>query len=243
MMKLSLASLTTPWQNWVSARQHITKLYQKTQAANPLIRLKHIPALLKHPTAKTLYTTLNKHLIADGRWLWIIGVCIASIIFHILIVLSIPSLSSKTAWDRLDEVAPINQIYVAPRASHERQLLPYMAPDIRYALCRFDLTEGPVKVTAPIQSANWSIALYSRYGENFYAISGADLRRVRIQMVLVDGERATEAEADIAEAVEELVIVKSPHRQGVLVIRAPLSGQSYEALTDQAIRQASCGTR
>jgi len=37
--------------------------------------------------------------------------------------------------------------------------------------------------------------------------------------------------------------VKSPHRKGILLIRAPLSGQSYDALTENAIRKAGCSVQ
>lgn len=236
MMKLSLTDLAIPKQNWRVARQQISKQYEKAKAAYPGLSLKRIPELLDRPTTKTLYMNLA----GDGRWLWIIGTVLAGGIFHILIVLSIPSLASRTAWDRLEKIAPVNQMHVLRRASEESHPLPFMAPDIRYAFCRFDLTAGSVKVTAPVRSAVWSIAIYSPYGENFYSISSADLQRVRIQMIIVDGAQAAEAEADIADTSEELVIVKSPHTRGILLIRAPLSGQSLHSIIDDALLQADC---
>jgi uncharacterized membrane protein len=243
MTKLSLSVLTTPLQNWGTAREQTLRKYRRAQAAISKSRLGQIPALIKHPAVKRLYSAIYRHAIQDGRWLWVLGVPLASGIFHILIILNVPGVASRTAWDRLANVAPINQMYILPRVSEKPLLLPFMAPDIRYALCRFDLTTGPVRVKAPVQNANWSIAVYSRTGDNFYSISGADLRRVQITMVIVSGERAAEAEADVADASEELVIVKSPHRKGILLIRAPLSGQSYDALTENAIRKAGCSVQ
>ena len=88
-----------------------------------------------------------------------------------------PYVSQGDAWGRLEEKTKINELSVLPGVESQTRPMAFMAPDVRYATCRYDLSEGPLQLRSPLPNDLWSIALYARHGENYYLISGRDVQK------------------------------------------------------------------
>ena len=160
---------------------------------------------------------------------------------HIVAVLSLPYLAPKNAWARVTALTDENQMIVLPAASPSHQSLPLMAPDVRYGVCRFNLDNGPVRLSTQILDDLWSIAFYTPSGENFYAITGRELKRSQIEIIIsTQNEVGVKAGASLLDEIEDLIVVDSPVREGIALIRAPLLGPSYAAQTEAALQQGSC---
>ena len=160
---------------------------------------------------------------------------------HIVAVLSLPYLAPKNAWARVTALTDENQMIVLPAASSSHQSLPLMAPDVRYGVCRFNLDSGPVRLSTQILDDLWSITFYTPGGENFYAITGRELKRSQIEIIIsTQNEVGVKAGASLLDEIEDLVVVDSPVREGIALIRAPLLGPSYSAQTEAALRRGSC---
>jgi uncharacterized membrane protein len=163
-------------------------------------------------------------------------------LIHIAAVLALPLLAPKNAWARLVPLGPANAMVLLPAVGPGNQVMPMMAPDVRYAICRFDLRPGPVRVRAGVPNDLWSIALYTPESDNFYTVQGADMRRAQVDLIIAKEEQeVAEAGVDAPEGAEDVVVVKSPVEQGIAVIRAPLSGQSRAVSVEAALRDSSCG--
>jgi uncharacterized membrane protein len=121
--------------------------------------------------------------------------------------------------------------------------MPMMAPDVYYAMCRYDLSEGPVRLKARIADDLWLIAFYTPEGENFYTVVGADMKRAELNLVIAGADQTVaEAGVDAPEAADEVVVVNSPAKEGIALIRAPLAGPSRSARAVQALHDTSCGS-
>jgi uncharacterized membrane protein len=163
-------------------------------------------------------------------------------LIHVAAVLALPLLAPKNAWARLVPLGPANAMVLLPAPSPGNQVMPMMAPDVRYAICRFDLKPGPVRVRAGVPNDLWSIALYTPESDNFYTVLGADMRRAQIDIIIAkEDQDVAEAGVDAPEGAEDVMVVKSPVEQGIALIRAPLSGQSRAARVEAALRESSCG--
>jgi uncharacterized membrane protein len=163
-------------------------------------------------------------------------------LIHIAAVLALPALAPKNAWARLVPLGVPNAMIMLPAASPGNQAMPMMGPDIRYAICRFDLKPGPVRLRAGVPNDLWLIALYTPEGENFYTVQGADMPHAQIDLIIAKEEQeVAEGGVDAPESAEDVVVVRSPVEQGVAVVRAPLSGDSRAASVEAALRASYCG--
>lgn len=163
-------------------------------------------------------------------------------LIHIAAVLTLPALAPKDAWARLVPLGPVNTMIQIPPASPDQQIIPMMAPDVRYAFCRFDLAEGPVRLKAAVPNDLWLISFYTPRGDNFYTVTGADMRRAQLDLIIAKADQpVAEAGIDAPEEAEHVVVVTSPAQEGVAVIRAPISGPSRAARAEEALKATFCG--
>src|SRR3990172_448006 len=121
----------------------------------------------------------------------VLGVVLAGLI-HIVAVLTLPFLAPKNAWARLVPLGPANTMIQLPPARPGEQGLPMMAPDVRYAFCRYDLSGGPVRLRAPVPDDLWLIAFYTPEGDNFYTVAGADMKRAQIDLIIARADQTVE---------------------------------------------------
>ncbi|HAH63914.1 MAG TPA: hypothetical protein DCL72_00210 [Rhizobiales bacterium] len=174
--------------------------------------------------------------------LYIVLCLVLAGLIHIVAVLTLPMLAPKNANARLAALGPVNTMIELPAAAPGRQVMPMMAPDVRYAVCRFDLANGPIRLKATIPDDLWLIALYTPEGDNFYSVAGADMKRADIDLVIAASDQTVEeASVDAPETSDEVVVVNSPVTEGIALIRAPLKGPSRANRAEEALKATSCG--
>lgn len=159
-------------------------------------------------------------------------------IVHICAVLAVPGMSSGHAYQLLHDRLPPNRMVVLLPQTPDRQILPYFPPDAVYAMCRYDLSGGPVAVTAVVADAGWALSLHTPQGANFYVLPGQRLRHTEVTLlVALSGEDA----ASVPEPESPVdTHITSPTAEGLIVLRAPLRGLAWRGKTEATLRRATC---
>jgi uncharacterized membrane protein len=174
-------------------------------------------------------------------WLWVMAAVSLAGIIHVVAVLVLPYVAERDGWARLSTVSPVNQMTVLNPSGNGKIPLPFMAPDVVYATCRFDLSEKNVAVKMNFLDPTWMLAVYTRYGENFYVMFGADAKVKDARLLLVPQERlAQETVSDQNEEGDDQVLVISPTLTGVVMIQAPVRGDVFMPATGEALKSAVC---
>lgn len=181
---------------------------------------------------------------------WAAAGLILAGILHIVLVVAAPFTARNTAWQRLGSTLTSNAMRLLPPATPGNQMLPYMAPDVRYAVCRFDLSNGPVLVRSRFLDAAWSLALYTPLGDNFFAMTSADLQKPEIELLLSPPQerglleltqdlfaRSPRASRDVRDVA---LSVTAPGTEGLAVLRAPSMGTAFDQETETALSKAVC---
>jgi uncharacterized membrane protein len=172
-------------------------------------------------------------------WRTLAGAALLGGIVHIGATLAVPALSRGTAFEKLRETLPLNQmVLLAPPAPGKRPL-PFMAPDALYAMCRFDVATAPLTVSAALPDIGWTLSLHSPQGDNFYAMPAQQSRRDAVTLTIVPASDHGDLLSVHRPAALESQI-ESPSAEGLVVIRAPLRGLAWSSATEAALRRASC---
>jgi uncharacterized membrane protein len=161
-------------------------------------------------------------------------------ILHIVATLAAPSLAIATAYNRLEGVLPANSVLVLPQIAPGAQPLPFMSPALRYAMCRFDTTTGPVDVSVELSETGSSLTIYSVEGEAIYTAAQSDVALHRVRIVPADGRflgLTPEARGRQSDQVPSATL---PADRGIVVYALPDRGVSYLTQTEQLLRSASC---
>jgi uncharacterized membrane protein len=177
--------------------------------------------------------------VSDVGWRTVVGGLLAGGIIHIVATFATPMLGSGNAFAKLRTTLPQNAMVVVPPVAPGKQILPYVPPDAMYAMCRFDLTTGPVNVTALIADTGWVLSMHTPQGDNFYVMPRQLLRRDEVSFTIVPRSLTEHGRSPkIAGPTDSQVI--SPTVEGLIVVRAPLKGIAWQAETEAQLKRSGC---
>lgn len=167
--------------------------------------------------------------------------CAASIL-HIMATLAAPQIVAVSPFERLARKLPVNTMQILPPVTANTQPLPFMAPDSRYAMCRFDSTSGQVQIAAVLPAPGWTLSLHSKEGDNFYTAVAQPGRSTEVSLVLIPtDERFTgltpEATGKQGQESRSLTLVAP---EGIAIVRAPDMGHAFRSLNEAELARARC---
>lgn len=166
----------------------------------------------------------------------------ASGILHILATLATPMLTPTSAYGRLAGDLPENTMELLPDITPDTQPLPFMSSDARYAMCRFDTTDGAVSITAVLPDPGWVLALYSPAGDNFFTSVAGPGRRPEVSLLIVPGETAWRPAVQPDANLEGTALTVHAN-EGLAVLRAPDRGEAYSTRALAQLKRAKCQYR
>ena len=155
-----------------------------------------------------------------------LSLCVTALIAHLALVWATPRLIMRHVMQGPSalEMNMLNNAAFPPPvdASSRRVVMP--SPDMLYSVCVFDVSKGPVRVSArPRLETYWSIALYSANSDNFFVVNDREVGHAAVDLWLVSEGPNTTAPAVPAGAK----VVITPSEKGFLLMRV-LTG-NYEA--------------
>jgi uncharacterized membrane protein len=152
--------------------------------------------------------------------LWILGGILLGGIVHLATVLVLPRTATQDAYLRLAPLTPVNAVAPLPVPTPDTAILPFMDPAFAVAVCRYDLSETPLKLTAPVSQAYTSVSFYTRHGVAYYAINDRAAGRRVIELELMTAAQRSQLPEDEEVTAADRLIVESPTLTGLVVLRA-----------------------
>lgn len=175
------------------------------------------------------------------RWaLLLLGGVLLGAAVHITTVILLPRMASRDAYSRLTPIAPVNTVTPVPAPSAETAILPFMDPAFASAVCRYDLSQGPMKLSVPVRTAYTSVSFYTRYDVAYYAINdrAAGRRVIELDLMTVEQHNQMPEEEDVTAA--DRLIVESPTTTGIIAIRALAPEPGLMPQAQAAVAAAQC---
>lgn len=175
------------------------------------------------------------------RWLLLFfGGALLGGIVHLATVIIMPRTATQDAYSRLSGIAPVNTVTALPAPSPERAPMPFMDPAFASAVCRYDLSQGPLKLTVPVSLAYTSVSFYTRYNVAYYAINdrAAGRRVIELELMTVAQHNQLTEEEDVTAA--DRLIVESPTLTGLIAIRALAPEPGLMPMAQSTIANAQC---
>lgn len=177
-----------------------------------------------------------------GLLFWTVAILLLAGVIHLGYVLIVPQFEMRAKIDELRRLAGSGALTVLSREDSVR----LMGPDGRWlvhALCVYDLSEGPLMISAAVPDTYWSMAIYSAGGETFYSLNDrqADIDRVDL-MIRQASAAALEEDQELALPDADTFSVRAPDPLGVVVMRA-LAGEPAEyERASRILAGSSCQT-
>jgi len=175
------------------------------------------------------------------RWLLLLfGGALLGGIVHLATIIILPRTATQDAYSRLARSAPVNAVVTLPAPTPESASMPFMDPAFASAVCRYDLSQGPLKFTVPVSLAYTSVSFYTRYDVAYYAINDRAAGRRVIELDLMTAEQHSQMPEDEEITAADRLIVESPTLTGLIAIRALAPEPGLMPMAQNTIVAAKC---
>ena len=163
-------------------------------------------------------------------WLrWTAAILVCGWLGQYPLAMLVPNLIMERLYSKVGESVGYNQVTVGSRPDETSRDVVRPSPDLLYALCVYNLEQGPVKVSASVPERYWSMQFYQMNTDNFAGITNQREQGFRVgknvEVTLV-GPDANPAEF-LNEGQGE--VIQSPTARGVMLLRASAIGEESQA--------------
>lgn len=138
----------------------------------------------------------------------------------------------RLAEAKMAKTAPVNHFTHTPPVRAEQQFVVRPSPDLLYSICPFDLSAGPLEITAvPVPGRYSSISIFDAHTDVAFVRNDEQMAGQPMRVVLA-------AEGQKAPAGVETVRVRYP--TGIVLQRVLLADPSEAAAVDPIRSKAQC---
>jgi uncharacterized membrane protein len=172
--------------------------------------------------------------------LWVLGAVLLGGIVHLATVLALPRAANQDAYSRLLPLTKVNAVVPMPTPTAAASVMPFMDPAFTAAVCRYDLTDGIIKLNVPLSQAYTSVTFYTRNSVAYYAIDdrAAGRRAIELDLMTADQRAQVPEEEDVTAA--DRLIIESPTTTGLIVLRALAPEPGLMPIARRALANAQC---
>ena len=169
----------------------------------------------------------------------IAGVLLGGIV-HLVSVLALPRIATQDAYSRLAPLTKLNAVTSLPLPDPNNAPLPFMDPAFAVAICRYDLSGGPIKLAVPVSQAYTSVSFYTRNEVAYYAINDRSAGRKVIELDLMTEAQHAELPEDEDVTAADRLIIDSPTATGLIVMKALAPEPGLMPQAQASLAASSC---
>jgi uncharacterized membrane protein len=166
---------------------------------------------------------------------WIILTLALAVVFHLLTVTLFPRVIMAVAIRRIlnRSGSEISTLIHSPRVTVDSRQVVKPSPDLLYSICVYDVSEKPLRITAPVPDTYWSISFYQTNTDNFYVLNDRQAKSNPVDIVLVGPDMAL-------PHAENVQVVVAPTNKGVFLLRSLIEDEDKLGDLIKVQRLATC---
>ncbi len=165
------------------------------------------------------------------------------LVVHLVAVLGLPRIASEDAYSRLTPLSKLNAVTQLPLADPGNTLMPYQDPAFAVAICRYDLSGGPIKLKVPVSQAYTSVSFYTRNELAYYAINDRSAGRKVIELDLMTEAQHNDLPEDADVTAADRLIIDAPTSTGLIVMKALAPEPGLMAQAQASLAASSCNVQ
>lgn len=159
-------------------------------------------------------------------------------LLHIVIILSIPQYADRDSWTRIRALGAQDFFHILP--AQKADGLASANPFTRVAVCRFDITQEPVRVTTIGDVPYWSLAIFDPGANEVYSMNDRTGTDAALDIVIVTPLQMIGFRKNLPEGLAESVLIEFPETSGYLVLRTVAPDQSWSVIAREFLNEAIC---
>lgn len=166
---------------------------------------------------------------------WVAATLMVAALVYTGTVLALPHVLMARALARFGAT---NVMHYSERPNASSRTVVRPNPDMLYAVCPFDLSKGPVKLTALVpHSTYWSISAYDAATNNLFV---RDDQQIAGDSIAVVALRRGMKLPPLGGATVQAILI-SPTRRGLFLVRLFIDDEAHLTALQAIQRKATCG--
>ncbi len=168
--------------------------------------------------------------------LWLAAALAVAAFVHMGTIYALPRLIAARAEARMGQP---NAMYFGTRPDETSRGVVRPSPDFFYSACPFDLSKGPLKVTARVpHSTYWSVSAFDAATNNFFVRNDQQIAGNSIEIIAL----RPGTELPSLDNAPVRVILFAPTNKGLFLFRILINDEKQVVDLDAIRHQASCET-
>ncbi len=176
-----------------------------------------------------------------GRSFWLVSLLLLSAACHLAFVLFGPNFNSQNLYQNLIAVTGTNKLQTLS-AEQANRLSSSSDNKLVHAVCAYDLSRGPIQLTARFPESYWSVNIYSLQGDVIYTLNDRQANADSLSIVISSsGDSPPIAESETAQpAGLGEINVLSDDVKGLAVLRSALINEKERKRVAEALSRSQC---
>lgn len=164
---------------------------------------------------------------------------IGAALLHLIIILSIPHYSNRDAYslaltanaaNRFSLVVPTGQL--ASLTNDD--------PFIRHAICTYDVSEKPLRLTGFGVVPFWSVAVFDDASNEVFSMNERTSVRGQLDVVVANAAQLALIRKIQPSDLAGSILVEAPREQGYVVLRSLMPQPSFQLEAERFLQSANC---
>jgi len=159
-------------------------------------------------------------------------------IIHIVIIMLIPYVSSKDAARLISQNGKPNEVTVIGETG--RIKISERDPFFKLALCRYDLANAALQISAEKIDNFWSASVFSNNGNVLYSFNDRTAIANKLELLLVNSIQRADLLQTKPDELETSILVEVPSNQGFFLMRSLITDDSRLEVVNSFLENVSC---
>lgn len=165
---------------------------------------------------------------------------VGAALLHLVIVLLLPDFSERDAYTRILAEGEIHRFYRLKERPDEAGLT-QDDPFLDVAACAYDVSEAPVRLTAPNGGVPfWSLGLYDQSSNEVFSINDRTSAGGVLDVVIATPAQMTTLRKALPQAISQSILVETQQTDGYAVLRSLAPQKSLADVASQFLAKAGC---
>ena len=181
-----------------------------------------------------------------GRFYWFLLFIASAIATHAAYVLYYPGYNFDSKLEAAVGADSRNRMMMLSPAQVGK-LFPAFATSDIVAMCRYDLTKGPMQIAAKLPRGYWTFSIFTVKGRQVYSLTDAQAGEDSFTVDLLQSpDLIAQLKGALDDGGESEAInnvgwkVQTPDARGIAVIWVPVADPIFRSTTLAAVRNTTC---
>lgn len=178
-------------------------------------------------------------MISKSAYVLIMGL-VGAVIVHLTIIFLLPNLSANNTWGLIVENTDVGipKQIDASIADNNQNL--FLDPMFEVAACRFDLSEGVMRLTATGEAPLWTVAVFNKSGTVIFSANDRIANSADVDLAIVNRSQLRFARQNTPDELAQSIIASTEQNEGFALLRVYAPDPSWKSSAKAFLSTMRC---